>query len=55
MTKPIVKIHDVETGEIIEREMNDEEFTQYELDRIAHEAQIKALTEIVSDEPAAKS
>lgn len=43
MSKPIIKIHDVETGVIIEREMNDEEFAQYEIDRLAHEA---SLTEI---------
>jgi hypothetical protein len=40
MSKPIVKIHDVETGEIVEREMTDEEFAQHEADRLAHEAQI---------------
>lgn len=27
---PITKIHNVETGEIIEREMNEEELAQYE-------------------------
>jgi hypothetical protein len=32
-TKPTIKIHDVETGEIVEREMNDLEFTQYEKDQ----------------------
>jgi hypothetical protein len=32
MTKPIVKIHNVETGEEIEREMNAEELAQLELD-----------------------
>jgi hypothetical protein len=39
MTKPIVKIHNVETGEVIEREMNNEEFAQYEIDRLAFEAE----------------
>jgi len=39
MTKPMVKIHNVETNEVIEREMTDEEFAQHELDRLAHEAQ----------------
>lgn len=33
MTRPIVKIHDIATGEIIEREMNDAEFAQYEIDQ----------------------
>lgn len=29
MTNPIIKIHNVETGEIIEREMNAQEFAQW--------------------------
>jgi hypothetical protein len=32
MTIPTVKIHDAETGEIIEREMNAEELAQFEVD-----------------------
>ena len=30
MTKPMIKEHNTETGEIVEREMNDDEMTQYE-------------------------
>jgi len=30
MAKPMVRIHDVSTDEIIDREMNDTEFAQYE-------------------------
>jgi len=33
MTKPIIKIVNVSTGEEIEREMNNEEFAQYEADQ----------------------
>jgi hypothetical protein len=33
MSKPLIKIHNVLTNEIIEREMNDEEFVQWELDQ----------------------
>lgn len=33
MTNPMIKIHNVETGEIIEREMNAEELAQWELDQ----------------------
>ena len=29
MTKPMVRIHNMETDEIIDREMTDAEFTQY--------------------------
>lgn len=35
MTKPIIKIVNCETGEEIEREMNDAEFAQYETDQVA--------------------
>jgi hypothetical protein len=40
MTKPMVRIHNVQTGEIVDREMNATEFAQYEAeqaDRIAKE------------------
>lgn len=33
MTKPIIRIHNLETNEIIDREMNDEELAQYEIDK----------------------
>jgi hypothetical protein len=32
MTKPIIKIHNAETGEIVEREMTDDEFAQLAID-----------------------
>jgi hypothetical protein len=34
MTRPVITIHNVETNEVIEREMNDTEFAQYEADQI---------------------
>ena len=33
--KPIVRIHDLATDEVIDREMNDAEFAQYEADKAA--------------------
>ena len=33
MSRPLIKIHNVTTDEIIEREMNDIEFAQYEADQ----------------------
>jgi hypothetical protein len=47
MTKPIIRIHNIETNEVIDREMNDAEFAQYEIDQAAHlakqaEAEAKA-------------
>jgi hypothetical protein len=35
MTKPIIRIHNIETNEIVDREMNDIEFAQYEADQEA--------------------
>ena len=45
-TRPSVRIHNVETNEVIDREMNDAEFAQYQADQAAEaiakaEAQIK--------------
>ena len=34
-TRPMVRIHNTETDEIIDREMNDAEFAQYEADQAA--------------------
>jgi hypothetical protein len=45
MTKPMVRIHNTETNEIIDREMTDEEFTAYEADKAniaKEEAELKA-------------
>jgi hypothetical protein len=42
--RPMIRIHNLETNEIIDREMNDEEFAQYEVDQ-AKSAAIKAEVE----------
>ena len=42
-TRPTVRIHNVETDEVIDREMNDAEFAQYEADQAA--AAIQAAAE----------
>jgi len=47
VSKPMIKIHNVETNEVIDREMNDAEFAQYEADQAAQataqaEAEAKA-------------
>ena len=49
MPKPMIREHNTETGEIIDREMNAEEFSQYEIDQAAiitrlAEAKAKAAT-----------
>ncbi len=33
MSKPIIRIHNVETDEIVDREMNDAEFTKYQAEQ----------------------
>lgn len=33
MTKPMVRIHNADTNEVIDREMTDSEFAQYEIDQ----------------------
>ena len=35
MTKPTVRIHNIETNEVIDREMNDAEFAAYEAEKAA--------------------
>ena len=45
MTKPMIRIHNTETDEVIDREMNDAEFVQYQADQAAYaerQAQAKA-------------
>jgi len=46
-TKPMVRLHDIATNEVIDREMNDAEFAQYEAEQAAQaiakaEAEAKA-------------
>jgi hypothetical protein len=38
-TRPMVRIHNTETNEVIDREMNDDEFAQYEADKVAYAAE----------------
>ena len=38
MTRPMIRVHNTETNEIVDREMNDLEFEQYQKDCIATEA-----------------
>jgi hypothetical protein len=43
MTRPMVRIHDLSTDEVIDREMNDAEFAQYEADQAAAATQAAEL------------
>jgi hypothetical protein len=49
LTRPTVRIHNIETDEVIDREMNDTEFAQYEADKAA---QVIAKTEADAKETA---
>lgn len=51
MTNPMIKIHNVETGEVIEREMNEQELEQFEIDK----AEAKAKAESEADKAVEKS
>jgi hypothetical protein len=44
--RPMVRIHNTETDEVIDREMNDDEFVQYTADQEAYAIkQAKAIAE----------
>jgi hypothetical protein len=51
-TRPMVRIHDTETNEIIDREMNNSEFTQYEADKAAQIIAAEAKAKAESDKAA---
>ena len=42
MTRPMIRIHDLSTDEIVDREMNDAEFAQWQADQAAYAAQAAA-------------
>lgn len=52
MTKPIIRIHDVLTNEIVDREMTDAEFSQYKTDQLA-QTHAKALEDSKAEAKAA--
>jgi len=51
-TRPMVRIHNVETDEIIDREMNDAEFAQYEADKATSIAAAEAKAKSEADKAA---
>ncbi len=52
MTKPMIRIHNVETDEVIDREMTDAEFTKYQAEQEL-EAQRKTEAEAKAQAKAA--
>jgi len=51
-TRPMVRIHDLETNEVIDREMNDAEFEQYEADKAAQTIAAAAKAKAEADKAA---
>jgi hypothetical protein len=51
-TRPMVRIHDLSTNEVIDREMNDAEFAQYEADKAAQAVAAEAKAKAESDKAA---
>ena len=51
-TRPMVRIHNVETNEVMDRQMNDEEFAQYEADQSASAAEAASLAQRAIDKAA---
>jgi hypothetical protein len=51
-SRPMVRIHNVETKEVIDREMNDAEFAQYEADQSAQKAAAEAKAKAEADKAA---
>jgi hypothetical protein len=51
-SRPIVRIHNVETDEVIDREMNDAEFEAYQADQIVIKAAEAAKVKAEADKAA---
>ena len=50
--RPMVRIHDMETNEIIDREMNDAEFAKLQADQAAEEVENAATAQKAADRAA---
>jgi len=51
MTRPMVRIHNTEVDEVIDREMNDVEYAQYQIDQ----AELAAKEQAIAEQAAAKT
>jgi hypothetical protein len=51
-TRPMVRIHNIETDEVIDREMNDDEFAQYQIDKAAKAEADAAVAQKAADKAA---
>jgi 4'-phosphopantetheinyl transferase EntD len=55
MTKPMIRIHNAQTQEVIDREMNEEEFAQYKADQAEQIARAEAKAEAEAAKTAAQA
>ena len=55
MTKPMIRIHNVTTDEIVDREMTDAEFEVYQAQQVVDAAELEALTKAEADKAAAQA
>jgi hypothetical protein len=51
-TRPIIRIHNTETDEVIDREMNDAEFAQYESDQAIETAKKEEAETVAANKQA---
>jgi hypothetical protein len=51
-TRPMMRIHNIETGEIIDREMTDAELAQYEADQVTNAELKQAEAQKAADKAA---
>lgn len=51
-TRPMVRIHNAETDEVIDREMNDEEFETHKALQAAHKIALEAKAKAEADKAA---
>lgn len=51
-SRPMVREHNLETNEVIDREMNNEEFAQYQADLAAQKAAAEAKVKAEADKAA---
>ena len=49
---PMIRIHNVETNEIIDREMTDDEFTAYKAQQVKDAEYLKTLEQAATDKAA---
>lgn len=52
ISRPMVRIHDLETNEVIDREMNDAEFTQWQAGEAAQALAAEAKAKAEADKAA---